>query len=79
MPGWITRSRERLPDGLWQSTLHRVRGEFDEMPSMRVTANQARVLFGLPGSLCDWVLKRLHEEGFLACADGLYARRTSSY
>jgi hypothetical protein len=78
MPSWIQRSHERLPDGLWQSTLHRVRGEFDEMPSMRVTANQARLLFGLPGSLCDWVLKRLHEEGFLACADGAYVRRTST-
>ena len=41
-------------------------------------AHQARVLFGLPGSLCEWVLKRLHEEGFLSCADGLYIRRTQT-
>ena len=79
MPRWIQRSGERLPDGLWQSTLTRVRSEFDEMPSMRLTPNQARVLLGLPGWLCDWVLTRLHEEGFLACnGDGLYARRTST-
>jgi len=78
MSSWIPRSDERLPDNLWHATLRRVRSEFDEMPSLRVTAHQARVLFGLPGSLCEWVLKRLHEEGFLSCADGLYIRRTQT-
>lgn len=79
MPGWIQRSCDRLPDGLWHATLCRVRSEFDEMPSLRVTCDQARLLFGLPASVCEWVLARLHEEGFLTrTTDGVYVRRTAT-
>jgi hypothetical protein len=64
------RSVERLPQRTWEDTLTRVRSEFDEMPCLRVTPAEARALFGLPGSTCEGVLRRLHEEGFLACTDG---------
>ena len=75
---WQERSRDRLPDGLWHATLQRVRGEFEEMPGVRVTFHQARALFGLPGSLCEWILSRLLDEGFLArTSDGVYVRRTT--
>jgi hypothetical protein len=37
-----------MPDGEWNATVTRVRGEVEEMPCLRVTEEQARVLFGLP-------------------------------
>ena len=72
---WTPRSPQRLPQGLWESTLRRVRSEFDEMPCLRVTLDQARALFGLPGITCDWVLQRLLLEGYLSrTAQGEYRR-----
>jgi hypothetical protein len=59
------RNGGRLADGLWEETLTRVRGEFEEMPCLRVTAEQARVLFGLPDPTSEWVLKCLERDGFL--------------
>jgi len=44
------------------SILERVRGEFNEMPCMRVTLPQARALFGLRGRLVEGVLNRLITE-----------------
>jgi hypothetical protein len=73
---WQMRSPERLPDGLWQATVTRVRSEFEEMPCLRVTPAQARLLFGLSGKTSDWVLHRLEDEGFLIQTDeGQYIRR----
>jgi hypothetical protein len=70
------RSDDRLPDPLWQETLIRVRGEFVEMPCLRVTAQQARTLLGLQEPASDWVLERLAAEGFLAkTPQGEYMRR----
>jgi hypothetical protein len=75
---WTPRSRERLPQGLWEATLCRIRSEFEEMPCMRVTIEQARALFGLPGVTCEWVLQRLVTEGFLwRSAQGEYMRRSA--
>lgn len=73
---WRTRSSERLPDTVWQSTIARVRSEFEEMPCLRVTPDQARMLFGLTGTTSDWILGRLAAEGFLVqTPDGQYLRR----
>jgi hypothetical protein len=75
-PSWTPRSHERLPQGLWEATLRRVRSEFEEMPCMQVTIEQARALFGLPGITCEWVLQRLVSEGFLwRSTQGAYMRR----
>jgi hypothetical protein len=75
---WRTRSSQRLPDEDWEATLARVRSEFDEMPCLRVTAEQARALFGLSSPSCDWILNRLTENGFLVqTADGQYIRRNA--
>jgi hypothetical protein len=72
---FAVRSVDRLPQHTWEDTLRRVRSEFNEMPCLRVTADQARALFGLTGSTCHGVLRRLREEGFLACTDdGAYMR-----
>jgi hypothetical protein len=73
---WQVRSPERMPDGLWQATVTRVRSEFAEMPCLRVTAAQARLLFGLSGQRSHWILRRLEDEGFLIqTPDGQYVRR----
>jgi hypothetical protein len=70
------RSADRLPDPLWQATMARVRGEFVEMPCIRVTAEQARALLGLEEPESHWVLERLAEEGFLLkTPQGEYMRR----
>ena len=70
------RSPDRMPDPLWRATLTRVRGEFAEMPCIRVTPEQACALLGLQGSTSRWVLECLAEEGFLAkTPQGEYMRR----
>ena len=46
--------------------LRRIRGEFMEMPGLRLTARQAQRLFGLDGLLCDAVLTVLQDETFLS-------------
>ena len=73
---WRPRSSERLPDREWHAAVTRVRSEFDEMPCLRLTPDQARVLFGLSDATSDWILNRLAGEGFLVqTADGQYVRR----
>ena len=76
---WHKRSRERLPDHLWRATVARVRGEFEEMPCLRVTQAQARALFGLPERVCKGVLGRLESDGFLGrTSSGEYVRHTTT-
>jgi hypothetical protein len=76
---WQARSPYRLPDLIWRATLSRVRSEFDEMPCLRVTEEQARILFGLPEPASGWVLKTLASEGFLMCtSQGEYLRRSTT-
>lgn len=73
------RSPERLPDGLWRATVRRVRGEFEEMPCLRVTRDQAATLFGLRGVTCDWVLGKLMQDGFLVrTSSGEYMRNNAT-
>lgn len=73
---WQTRSANRMPDVEWHATVSRVRGEFKEMPCLRVTAEQARVLFGLREP--DDVLATLRRDGFLDCTpQGEYVRRNT--
>jgi hypothetical protein len=55
----------------------RVRGEFQEMPCLRVSAAQARALFGLADPLSGWVLSRLTGDGFLEYRKGEYVRRNA--
>lgn len=60
---------------VWRATVRRIQNEFDEMPCLRVTPDQARLLFGLSGTESDWILRRLAEEGFLMRApSGQYLR-----
>ncbi len=56
--------------------VRRVRSEFDEMPGLRLTFAQAKLLFGLEGGCCQRILSFLAESGYLArTRDGRYGRR----
>jgi predicted transcriptional regulator of viral defense system len=75
---WHARSPYRLPDLLWRAAVNRIRAEFEEMPSLRVTLSEARRLFGLPDPAASWVLRRLAREGFLVRTErGQYIRRAA--
>jgi hypothetical protein len=75
----INRSAERMPDAVWNATITRVRAEFEEMPCLRVTCDQARLLFGLPAQQAAYVLGRLERDGFLGRTPrGEYQRRDSA-
>lgn len=52
----------------------RVRGEYLEMPGLRLTVRQAARLFGIPPDTAVVVLDELRRLSFLACSDdGTYA------
>lgn len=56
-----------------QQLIRRVRAEFREMPCLRLTAGQARRLFGLRSDVCDRILGELVDDGRLACgSDGRF-------
>ena len=76
--GWHARSSARIPEEVWQATVTRVRGEFEEMPCMRITAEQASALLGLRPPVSMWVLDRLADEGFLSRSDQGEYMRTSA-
>lgn len=79
IPQWQSRSPHRMDDPLWDATLSRVRGEFDEMPCLRVTPQQACILFGLSDTASAWVLSCLARDGFLEQTEnGEYARRNAA-
>ena len=53
--------------------VRRIRGEYLEMPGLRVTARQAQRLFGLDVITCDEVLACLLQSGFLSyTVDGMF-------
>jgi hypothetical protein len=55
--------------------LNRIRGEFLEMPGLRLTCEQAQRLYGLDPALCQRALDRLVAAGFLCVmANRMYAR-----
>jgi hypothetical protein len=79
METWKVRSPYRIPDDQWQETMRRVRGEFEEMPCLRVTLLQACMLFGLSETVSSWVLSCLTRDGFLEQGrDGDYVRRVAA-
>jgi hypothetical protein len=55
--------------------LDRVRGEYLEMPGLRLTLPQAQRLFGLDSVSCALVLETLAREHFLSIGrDGRFAK-----
>ena len=60
---------------LREDIISRVRGEFLEMPGLRLTEPQARRLWALEPSLCNAVLTELVDNGFLLrTRDGAFVR-----
>jgi hypothetical protein len=58
-----------------QDVVHRIRGEFLEMPGLRLTVEQARRLWRLDETACDAVLGALVDARFLArTRDGAFIR-----
>ena len=58
-----------------QSVVERVRGEFNEMPGLKLTPEQARRLWALERRECDEVLDRLVATAFLRWSAGAVVRR----
>jgi hypothetical protein len=54
--------------------LERIRGEFNEMPGLRLTLSQAQRLWGLDACVCQASLRRLVDARFLTVNGGLYSR-----
>jgi hypothetical protein len=58
--------------------VERVRGEFKEMPGLRLTLAQAGRLWGLDADTCSDVLSHLVTAGFLCRrSDGAFCRATA--
>jgi hypothetical protein len=56
--------------------LIRIRGEYTEMPGLRLTRAQARRLWNLDQAACEDILTALVREEFLSeTTDGTYLRR----
>jgi hypothetical protein len=58
-------ARGEAGDPALQRLSQRVRAEFLEMPGLRLTADQARRLFGIPDDLCQRILLTLIADGVL--------------
>lgn len=53
----------------------RIRGEFREMPGLKLTLAQAQRLWGMDRATCESVLDMLVRSRFLACTrDGSFVR-----
>ena len=62
-----------------QDVVRRIRGEFLEMPGLRLTPAQARRLWRLDQAACDAVLGALVDARFLAkTRDGAFIRQDGS-
>lgn len=61
------------------AVLNAVRREYEEMPGLALTAEQARRLWALEPRVCSAVLRRLVESGYLCKTEtGQYARPTAA-
>jgi hypothetical protein len=61
-----------------EALLTRIKGEYTEMPGLRLTADQGSRLWGIERDQCEEVLHVLVDRGFLnAGADGQYSRLTA--
>ena len=57
-----------------QPLVERVRGEFNEMPGLRLTPEQAARLWGLDARACSEVLRALVSASFLRWSGGSVVR-----
>jgi hypothetical protein len=67
-----------MNDAVVTAHLLRARGEFLEMPGLRLTTRQAARLWSLDGEICRAILTHLAASGFLGqTSDGAFVLRTS--
>ena len=67
------------PQPSQKDVLQRVRGEYMEMPGLRLTPEQAQRLWGLDRASCDALLGALVESKFLLrTRDGAFVRSQSA-
>ena len=58
-----------------EEALRRIKGEFVEMPGLRLTAPQAQRLWGLDAEFCEAILGALVDAKFLLrTGDGVFVR-----
>ena len=70
----MTRSAQPLPP---EDICRRIRGEYTEMPGLRLTVTQAQRLWGLDRTACETVLSALVDVEFLIRnRDGAFMRRS---
>ena len=70
----MTRSAQPLP---LEDICRRIRGEYIEMPGLRLTVTQAQRLWGLDRTACETVLGALVDVEFLIRnRDGAFVRRS---
>ena len=70
----MTRSAQPLP---LEDICRRIRGEYIEMPGLRLTVTQAQRLWGLDRTVCETVLSALVDVEFLIRnRDGTFVRRS---
>jgi DNA-binding IclR family transcriptional regulator len=63
-----------------EALLRRVRGEYREMPGLRLTIDQAMRLWGIDRQTCSELLASLVAAGFLETGrDGRYRKAHSGY
>jgi hypothetical protein len=69
----LTAAADRRNHASREALLQRVRGEFTEMPCLRLTRGQAQRLFALRPDICERVLATLVRDRTLTCGpDGRY-------
>jgi len=56
--------------------LRRIKGEFLEMPGLRLTCRQAQRLWNLDAIVCEALLAALVDVRFLVESDGVFLQRT---
>jgi hypothetical protein len=55
------------------SLTNRIRAEYVEAPGLRLTVAQAARFWGLDSQVCEQLLRKLEQAGFLGrCPDGSY-------
>ena len=60
-----------------EDLVNRVRAEFNEMPGLRLTREQAARLLGLDQPACDEVIDQLVSTSFLRWSAGAVVRRAA--
>jgi hypothetical protein len=64
------------PESAVEHMLRRIKGEFLEMPGLRLTCRQAQRLWNLDQVVCEALLAALVDVRFLVETDGVFLQRT---